>query len=367
MKRTLCFVFLTFLSINLALACTNIAVKAEDGSVVVGRTLEFGPPLNSNVISSPQGREFTSTTPDGKAGKSWKSKYGYVFMDFFGVHQTIDGMNEKGLSFGYLYMPGFAEYQVVPPGKENQSMDYLSFGDWILGNFDNVDDIKAAVKDIYVYATPINAGVYKNMIFPLHAVIVDQSGKSITIEFVKGKIHVYDNQGGILTNSPTYPWHIINLNNYINLTPYAPKTIKVGPISYFGTGQGSGSIGTPGDYSPPSRFVKISLLAHSAYPVPHSLAALNLTQHILNNVDIPNGAVRGEKGTNDPSDKTQWTVFKDLKNKVLYFNSYTNSTLKKIDLSKIDFSQGATQLSYPVASKQIVVDVTKQYQQTKLK
>ena len=40
-------------------------------------------------------------------------------------------------------------------------------------------------------------------------------------------------------------------------------------------------------------------------------------------------------------DYTQWTVIKDLMNKILYFRSYQDLTLKKIDMKKINFNRGA--------------------------
>ncbi len=100
-------------------------------------------------------------------------------------------------------------------------------------------------------------------------------------------------------------------------------------------------------------------LAKSSFPVETGEETVNLADHIMNNVDIPNGAVQGKKGAKDDlPDKTQWTVYKDLTNNKLYFKSYQNTTLQVIDLNKINISKGAHQLSIPVASKQIFVDAT---------
>jgi choloylglycine hydrolase len=60
------------------LACTGGALTAQDGGVAVGRTLEFGEPLNSVLAVWPAGSEFTGLTPTGKNGLSWKSKYGFA-------------------------------------------------------------------------------------------------------------------------------------------------------------------------------------------------------------------------------------------------------------------------------------------------
>lgn len=350
-------------SYSTAIACTDITIKANDGTVMVGRTLEFGSDLMSNIMTSPRGRVFKTTTPNGKPGLSWTSKYGYLFLDYFNLGYPVDGMNEKGLSFGYLYLPGYTQYPTVPKGKESRSVPYTTFADWILGNFSTVAQLKKALANINVYAQPLTVAGHQNFVFPLHAIVTDAQGNSIVIEFAKGKMQIYDDKLGILTNSPTFPWQLTNLKNYANLSPYSPKTIIIDGYKYSGTGQGSGMFGLPGDTTPPSRFVKMTMLTKTALPVNDAMGALILAHHIINTVDIARGTVRGEKGKSENSndmETTQWTVFKDLKNRILYFTSYNNSTLQAIDMNKLDFSKNAPQLKMPVASKQIIMDATKQ-------
>lgn len=341
-------------------ACTHFMLKAQDGTVMVTRTLEFGPNLNSQVVTSPRGTQFTSPAPDGGKGLSWTSKYGYVYLNFFGQDQATDGMNEQGLSIGYLYLPAITQYPTVPKGKEREALSYLNVGDWILGNFSSVDEVKDAIKKQAIFANKRDFGSYKNVIFPLHLVITDKTGKSITVEFTHGKINVYDNKNGVLTNTPSYPWQVTNQYNYANLSPNTPNfnTYKVDGVSYSGTGQGSGAVGLPGDYSPPSRFTKMSFLTKYAAPTKNAAELLNMSQHIINTVDIPKGIVRGVKGDNTPDDITQWTVFKDLNHHKLYFHSFENSTLKEVDLDKLNLTKGAPVYRYPVTSPQITINVT---------
>jgi choloylglycine hydrolase len=45
-----------------------------------------------------------------------------------------------------------------------------------------------------------------------------------------------------------------------------------------------------------------------------------------------------DKLANDITSATQITTVSDLKNRVLYFHSMDNRQVRKIDLSKIDFS-----------------------------
>lgn len=53
-----------------ALACTGISLKSQDGAAIRGRTLEFGFPLQSNVIVIPAGKEFSARTPSMRSASS---------------------------------------------------------------------------------------------------------------------------------------------------------------------------------------------------------------------------------------------------------------------------------------------------------
>ncbi len=65
-----------------ASACTSIALVAEDGTVLYGRTMEWGAfDLNSRVAIIPRGYQLQSHTPEGKPGFSWKARYGVVGLD----------------------------------------------------------------------------------------------------------------------------------------------------------------------------------------------------------------------------------------------------------------------------------------------
>ena len=364
MLKKLTFISLVpvLLACSSVIACTQFMLIAVDGSVVIARTMEFGAEMDSHILTSPIGREMQSSSPNGNDGLKWTSKYGYIYMDFFGSKLTLDGMNERGLSVGFLYLPGYTKYQTVPEGKNKDALYYLYAGDWVLGNFATVEEVRSAIKDVYVFAKPATYGDIKDFVFPVHMIVTDSSGKSIVIEWVDGKTNIYDNPLGVLTNSPEFPWHLDNIKNYVNISPHSPDPLTIDGIEYTATGQGSGAIGIPGDFTPPSRFVKIMYLAKSVFPVETGQATVNLADHIVNNVDIPTGAVRGEKGAkNDMPDKTQWTVFKDITNNQLYFKSYENTTLQVIDLNKIDFTKGAKILDIPIDSKQIFVDATERF------
>jgi choloylglycine hydrolase len=91
-------------------ACTGITIKPKDGSIIFARTLEFGMDLQSNILVVPRGKEYNGTAPGDKPGLRWKTKYGIIGTNAFDMPVIVDGLNEKGLSVGLFYFPGFAKY-----------------------------------------------------------------------------------------------------------------------------------------------------------------------------------------------------------------------------------------------------------------
>lgn len=81
-------------------------------------------------------------------------------------------------------------------------------------------------------------------------------GDCIVLDPTSEGLKLYDNPLGVMTNSPEFNWHLQNLRQYIGLKsqPFAPTEWSNLPLSAFG--QGSGSMGLPGDFTPPSRFVR---------------------------------------------------------------------------------------------------------------
>ena len=97
------------LLVNVAAASTGLTLTSRDGTVVFGRTLEWGSfDLHSRLVIVPRGQAFTSLTPDGTAGRNWSATYGAVGLDAVEKDFIVDGMNEKGLAVNVFYHPGYA-------------------------------------------------------------------------------------------------------------------------------------------------------------------------------------------------------------------------------------------------------------------
>jgi choloylglycine hydrolase len=88
-----------------AVACTGISLKAKDGAAIRGRTLEFGFPMQSNVIVIPAGKEMSGTLPDGGKGLVYTSRYAVVGANALNLPVILDGINDQGLSVGLFLLP----------------------------------------------------------------------------------------------------------------------------------------------------------------------------------------------------------------------------------------------------------------------
>ena len=52
----------------------------------------------------------------------------------------------------------------------------------------------------------------------VHYIVTDASGKSVVLEYIGGELKVHANPLGVMTNSPTFDWHMTNLSNYVNMS-----------------------------------------------------------------------------------------------------------------------------------------------------
>ena len=95
-----------------------------------------------------------------------------------------------------------------------------------------------------------------------------------------------------MTNSPAYDWHLLNLRNYANLTPQAARPHAIDGVSLAPFGAGSGMLGLPGDFTPPSRFVRAVAFVNTMVHAKDAADAVNAASVMLNNFDIPKGLVR---------------------------------------------------------------------------
>lgn len=350
-----CFFITFFLSTHtLIFACTGLQLKAEDGSFINGRTVEFGVPLDLAGLVVPRNHDFYGTLPDGKKGLHYRSKYAVLGSSAFNEPAIVDGLNEKGLSGGVFYFPGYATYATITSENQSHALAPTEFLHWVLTQFANVEEAKQAIPHVAIAPTNIKAW---GGVPPFHYIIYDQSGKSIVVEPIDGKLVVAESSIGVITNSPDYVWHVQNLSNYINLSPLNAPSKSIDGVALQQFGQGSGLHGLPGDFTPPSRFIRAAIFATTAVPANNANDTVFAMFHLLNQFDIPKGSVRADNEGKMIAEYTLATTVKDLKNLKYYFKTYENQNIKVIDLKSFDWDNKAM-MTLEYKSTQPVNDIS---------
>jgi len=178
-------------------ACTRALYVAEDGTVIVGRSMDWGEDMKSNMWILPRGMK-----RDGRGGRntiSWESKYGSLIVTAYDIG-TAEGMNEKGLVVNELALVE-SNYGKPPAGAKVISLS--TWPQYVLDNFatvaDAVDDLRK--ENFRVQTVVLGNGRPANM----HLVISDASGDSAVFEYIDGKLVIHHGkQYRVVTNSPTY-------------------------------------------------------------------------------------------------------------------------------------------------------------------
>lgn len=320
--------------------CTGISLKSADGGVVAARTVEWAlsDAHHDRVGVFGRGRRSTAQTPTGRDGKQWVGPYGFVSLTAYGQPYGPDGMNEAGLYVGVYYFPGCYSPAPFDPAERERTASVGDFMQWMLSSFTTVAEVREHLDEIRV--VDVVDPRFGGAPLPFHWKVADPSGASIIIEITDGgRVSVHDAFLGVVANSPTYDWHLTNLRNYIGLTAEPSALLTIGGLRLAPFGGGSGLVGLPGDYSPPSRFVRAAALTALARPLATSTEAVFEAFRILDSFNITVGATApaGQQAT-DIVSATQLTTACDLSTRTLYFHSMHNRQVRAVRLDDIDFS-----------------------------
>ena len=276
---------------------------------------------------------------------------------------TTDGMNEKGLTVStqvfhqsVLYMQPSA-----PEASGTTNVCFAAFADWVLGTFDSVKSLRKALKHTKIVGP--KQGLVENPDLAVYAGLhwsIDDASEHIVLEVLDGVIKMHNNTVGVVTNQPDFTWHLRNLNNFVNLRSEWPSNleIQVQTNSSEGSefepevelvpdvtkaGHGFNLLGLPGDYSPPSRFVRLFYLRQYAmlrFNPPKKRKykdSIALVTSLLNNVFINKGTVPDRK-PGGVGEYTQYTVLKIPSARLFFYKDYVGTQWRKVRLDKLDFS-----------------------------
>lgn len=304
--------------------CTAIKIKTPEGETHLGRTMDFSYPLDPELYIIPKGYQWNTILNTHLI----RNQYNVM-----GIGQNLspvilaDGMNDMGFAAAALYFPGYASYDPVPmQNSQKPVIAALELVNFLLGQCATVEQAASMLRSIRIVGVkdPVT-----NSIAPLHWILADKTGKCAVAEKTKQGLHIMENPIGVLSNSPDFGWHMTNLRNFMNITPSQQPDNEWPPIMLTPFGQGAGTFGLPGDYTPPSRFVRTAYqLSHTQIPSDGD-GAVTACFHILESVSIPKGIVMTGRGA---ADYTQYISLMNLNTGEYFFRTYDNSQITAVKM-----------------------------------
>lgn len=319
--------------------CTAITYQTKNS--YFGRNLDLGYSYKETVTVTPRNYPFVF-----RKVPKMESHYAMIGMAFVAEDYPLyyDATNEKGLSMAGLNFPGNADYK--PYAEEKDNITPFEFIPWILGQCATIDEVKKLLENINLVNINFNEQL---QLSPLHFIIADKES-AITVESVKDGLKIYDNPVGVLTNNPTFDFHMFNLNNYMSLSREEPVNRFSDKLDLKTYCVGMGAIGLPGDLSSASRFVKAAYTKLNSVSGDSESESISQFFHILNSVFQQRGCVHlGD-------DKYEVTIYSSCCNAdkgIYYYRTYENSQITGVDMHRENL-EGSGLISYPLIEGQQV-------------
>lgn len=322
--------------------CTNFkAPIAEDGTVVVGRSLDYPTDLTFQLCVIPKGLRRTAA-PAGLGGaKEWTTRHGVVGISANGSDAAIaDGMNDAGLSVHLLYMVGGFFVPAAFRG-DGSDVSQMELGAYLLSTCATIEEVREEMTRINVWGWDFGMP----FVPPVHALVHDRTG-SAAIEFRPEGVVILDNPTSVGTNSPYLDWHLLNLHNYVGFSAENPKPQRVRPrvggMDIRPLGVGWGLHGLPGDFSGASRFVRATVLLTLAHTPVDGRDAEMLALHILNTFDVPAGVVKVPGPDHTVIDEVTYVdTIANLSELRYAYRALDDPAVYVVDLTRTDFSGDA--------------------------
>ena len=279
-----------------------------------GRNLDYDHSFGEEVVLT--GQEYLFVFPEGKVMRNHHAILGTALVQE-GYPLYFDAMNEKGLAMAGLLFAGNAVYHQPVVGKDN--IPSWAFIPWVLGQCESVEEAEKLLENLNLTDIPFSESLPPS---PLHWMIADRE-RSLVVESMADGLHIYENPVGVLTNNPPFPFHLKNLNQYLNLSAEEPQNRFSERIALQPFSRGMGAMGLPGDWSSPSRFVRAAFVCANAV----SDGGISQFFHILSAVEQPKGCVRLKNGG---LEHTLYSSCCDLREGVYYCNTYADRNIRNI-------------------------------------
>lgn len=321
--------------------CTAITYQTK--GFYFGRTLDYEHDFGQTVTITPRRYPFCFA-----GEKSLDRHYAMIGMARVedGYPLYFDAMNEEGLAMAGLNFVGNAVYHEVMSGKNN--IPHYALIPRILSQCKSLDEAK-----ILLQKTNVTREAFHGLPpAQLHWIVADKTG-AITVESTKDGMFLYHNPVGVLTNNPTFPEQLFQLNNYLNLSPEEPQNRFSNSIDLHPYSRGMGALGLPGDLSSQSRFVRAAFGKLNSISGNCEAESVSQCFHILDTVKQIRGCCRLGDGT---SEITRYAMCCSADQKTYYYKTYTNHQITAVHWDRCDLNSTSL-LSYPLQVKQQITDV----------
>ena len=328
---------------GLQAGCSAVSWSTQEGKHLWGRNFDFNRLAQGSAITFvPAGTQYytcgNSLENNQVEATRCKAAYAAVGMGLALAPTTpilYEGVNEKGLMGGQLYYREFAHFvDAVRPGTQPLQPPLMVYH--LLAQCANVAEVVRMLEsEVTLIAAPMLGTVPT-----LHWSFSDRTGETIVIEPDESGLHIYRNTIGVMTNSPSYAWHRQNLFNYAGLRALDYDGVEVEGDRQAQCFSGSGLQGLPGDFSSPSRFVRLAFLKKLCIRGKEEEEGVARMLHLFQSAAFPLGAVEvSESGHLTkldtevlPYDYTVYTSVMCAESKRYYWTSYENQRVQYVDL-----------------------------------
>ncbi len=316
--------------------CTAATFLSKD--FYFGRNLDYEFSYNERVTITPRNFPFAF-----RHLHKCDKHYAMIGMAFVQNNYPLyyDATNEVGLSIAGLNFPSNAFYPKKIRGKDNVAP--FEFIPYILAKCKNVEQARKVVANLNICDENFSSELPHS---PLHWIIADKKD-CIVVEPLKDGLKIYDNPVGILTNNPTFDFHMTNLSNFISVTRDEPCNKFCPGLNLVPYSRGMGGIGLPGDLSSASRFVKASFTKLNSLSGNNEVENVSQFFHILTSVEQQKGCCKVEKGF-------EYTIYSSCCNTdqgIYYYTTYNNSQITGIDMKKENLDSEDLK-SYPLLKQE---------------
>lgn len=308
--------------------CTAISFHAEHH--YFGRTLDYEHSFGEEVVLTP--RNFPLPFRQLPTVERHHAILGMAHVED-GYPLYYDAMNDHGLAMAGLNFTRFARYEK----EHGNAIAPHELIPWVLGRCRNTAEARSLLSHTSIAQMDFSQTLPAAR---LHWLIADRED-CFVLEPLERGLRIYDNPTGVLTNDPPFDDQILQLSNFMHLSPEPPKNRFAPGLDLQPYSRGMGALGLPGDLSSQSRFVR------AAFTVLNATRENGLCQffHILGTVAQVRGCCRLEGGKQE---HTLYTSCCDTSKGIYHYTTWQNRRINAVDMHREDL-EGRTLVRFPIS------------------